>query len=151
MEYIEAVDRLQYNCRRIREETKHLNQSLRVIRDKFKVVEDINEECVPLIAQGEAMTLTRLYPWINQVRWELNGYYDDYGWTSEYFFMDKAQELADLAESIVVDLNSIESIARGDWKKLVHDCYDLFSNLDKTEELYERVVLKNQGDNDDRG
>ena len=141
-EYRDAVSKLYKFCKRIRWENKFLRQSLDAINLRYKVGsgDDLPDEAVPFLANGESFTLTKFGRWAYEIRWELEGYYDKDAWTPEYYATDEARELASLCEEMVICINSIENVARGDWNNLFKSCWALFDDMDKVSTIYTRVI-----------
>lgn len=142
-EYREALTKLNKFCRRIGWENKFLRQSLDTIRSKYGIGldDDLPDEAIPLLAMGESFALTKFNRWSYEMRWELKGYYDEFaGWSPEYFATDEAKDLAFICEQMVIEINSIESICRGNWNDLYEMCGYLFYNIDLIETLYKNVV-----------
>lgn len=141
-EYRDAVSKLYEFCNKMRWENKFLHQSLEAINLRYKVGsgDDLPDEAVPFLANGESFTLTKFGRWAYEIRWELEGYYDKDAWTPEYYATNEARELASLCEEMVICINSIENVARGDWNNLFKSCWILFDDMDKVSTIYTKVI-----------
>ena len=151
-EYRDAVSELYKFCKRIRWENKFLHQSLDAINLRYKVGsgDDLPDEAVPFLANGESNTLTRFGRWAYEIRWELEAYYDKDVWTPEYYATGEARELASLCEEMVICINSIENVARGDWNNLFKSCWTLFDDTDKVSTIHTRLIGESEEITDSR-
>lgn len=141
-EYCEAISKLYKFCKKISWENKFLRQSLDAIYNRYHVGsgDDLPDEAIPLLAMGESFALTKFSRWSYEMRWELKGYYDENAWTPEYYETEEAQVLASICEEMVIDINAIESISRGNWNELFKMCWKLFDNIDKVASIYNEVI-----------
>lgn len=51
---------------------------------------------------------------------------------------------------MVICINSIENVARGDWNNLFKSCWILFDDMDKVSTIYTKVIGESDGINDNR-
>ena len=141
-EYSDAVSKLYKFCKKMKWENKFLRQSLNAIYKKYGVGsgDNLPDDAIPLLANGESFTLTKFGRWAYEMRWELKGYYDENAWTSDYYCTDEARELASICEGMVICINDIEKISRGNWNDLFKSCWTFFDSMDKVEEIHTRVI-----------
>lgn len=127
-----VVECLRSDVSTIRRHTKFLAQTLRVMRELFGSCEP-TEESVPFLATGISVTLTGFLPWSLGVRHSLNGFLDyEWGW-ADGLDIDWAKEVSKIAEAMVIDINTIENIGRGDWSRVAEACVDLFERMEEAE------------------
>ena len=141
-EYKKAVTEFKESVDRIRKGLKFLFKSVEAAQSKFGIGfdDELPDEAVPFLAMGISVALHRWDEWIRETRWQLKSYDYDHIWSIEFYSSEEFKELYDLAQSIIIRLNTIDAIARGNWKELYSEICHLIDDLDNVECIHRLVM-----------